>query len=83
MQHDIFRTNCSSSENLSADEQFVMNNLFTVDLSDDEQMVVCFCVPFLLALCAKLCYVWSAVIKQVEVKKPMKVLLFINMVLSP
>ena len=27
-----------------------------------------FCVPFLLSLCAKLCYVWSAVIK-----KPMKV----------
>ena len=32
-------------------------------------MAGCFCVPFLLSLCAiKLCYVWSAVIK-----KPMKV----------
>ena len=33
-------------------------------------MAVCFCVPFLLSLCAKLCHVSSAVIKQVDVKKP-------------
>ena len=31
-------------------------------------MAGCSCVPFLLSFCAKLCYVWSAVIK-----KPMKV----------
>ena len=30
-----------------------------------------FVFPFLLSLCAKLCYIWSAVIKQVDMKKPL------------
>ena len=36
-------------------------------------MAVWFGFPFLLSLCAKLCYVWSAVIKPVDAKKPIKV----------
>jgi len=51
-----------------------------ISVSDYWWFVFLGSVLFLLSLCAKLCYIWSAVIKQVDAKKPMTVSLIHGLV---